>query len=240
MHGDTQHGASIMQITHHQAYKRLHKIITLVAFSTIAILSSGKSHAVIISDLYITEVMANPAAVTDSNGEWFELFNPTNESFDLNGIILSDNGSNMHIINNPDPLLINSGEYLVLGKNGNELENGGYQTDYMYSGFTLANSDDEIIMTDSQGNQLSLFYDSGFVTAGVSAELLSPDMLTSNYVASTINYGAGDFGSPGSTGTYLFEYDTTSVTTSVPAPPSLWLACIGLSLLLGIQTRKIK
>jgi len=229
-----------MKMTHRQAGKRLHKIITLIAFSTIAILSSGKSHAVIISDLYITEVMANPDAVTDSKGEWFELFNPTNESFDLNGIILSDNGSNIHIINNPEPLLINSGEYLVLGKNSNELENGGYQADYMYSGFTLANSADEIILTDAEGNQLSLLYDSGFVTAGKSSELLSDEMLLNNYSESTINYGIGDFGSPGSAGNYLFEYDSTPVTTSVPAPPSLWLACIGLSLLLGIQAQKIK
>jgi len=227
-----------MKMTHRQAYKRLHKTMSLVVISTIAILASSKSHAVLISDLYITEVMANPTAVTDSNGEWFELFNPTNESFDLNGIILSDNGSNIHIINNPDPLLINSGEYLVLGKNDNELENGGYQTDYMYSGFTLGNSDDEIILTDSEGNQLSLLYDNGFVSAGKSSELLSAEMLTNNYNVSTIDYGFGDFGSPGSAGAYLFDYDTTPITTSVPAPPSLWLACIGLSLLLGIKNKR--
>lgn len=229
-----------MKMTHRQAYKRLHKIITLVAFSTIAILSSGKSHAVIISDLYITEVMANPTAVSDSNGEWFELFNPTNEALDLNGIILSDNGSNMHIINNPDPLLINSGEYLVLGKNANELENGGYQADYMYSGFTLANSDDEIILTDAEGNQLSLFYDSGFVTAGTSAELLSPEMLANNFSASTMSYGAGDLGTPGTAGSYLFDYDSSPTTTSVPEPPGLWLAFIGLSLLLAIKNEKLR
>ena len=40
-------------------------------------------------DLLISEVMANPAAVSDSNGEWFELFNASLHSIDLNGLTIS-------------------------------------------------------------------------------------------------------------------------------------------------------
>ena len=41
--------------------------------------------------------MANPTAASDSQGEWFELFNSSTESVDLSGIVLSDDGSNLHI-----------------------------------------------------------------------------------------------------------------------------------------------
>jgi len=215
----------------HQVNKRLSKIIRTMFLTTLALLASPQCYAALISDLYITEVMANPNAVTDSNGEWFELYNPTSDIFDLNGIVLSDNGSNTHIINNSDPLLINPGDYLVLGRNSDTLVNGGYQADYMYSGFTLGNAEDEIVLTDSDGNLLSLIYENGFVTAGASSELLSPDMLIGNYDNSVTSYGIGDLGTPGSAGSYSFT--ETSNTISVPEPSSFWLTFIGLPLLLG-------
>ena len=224
-----------MKIIHHQTDKRLSKIINTTLLAIIAILASSQCYATLISELYITEVMANPDVVSDRKGEWFELYNSTSDVFNLNGIVLSDNGSNTHIINTPDPLLINPGEYLVLGKNSNTLENGGYQADYVYSGFTLGNADDEIILTDSAGNILSLIYESGFVTAGASSELLLPDMLIGNYGNSITSYGAGDFGTPGTAGSYSFT--VASNTTSVPEPSTLWLAFLGLPLLLGVKKK---
>lgn len=193
------------------------------------ILYSPLTHSTVISDLLITEIMANPNTVTDSNGEWFEIYNPSNDIFDFNNITLSDNGSNSHVINQLDPLLILPGEYFVFGRNDNELENGGYTADYIYSNFILGNSDDEIILTDTIGNILSLEYDSGLITAGHSIELTSPDMLISNYTETTnFIYGNGDYGTPGSQGLYAFT------TVTVPEPPStlLFLAgIIGLNIL---------
>jgi len=60
-------------------------------------LFSPNIFAATISDLLITEIMANPTAASDSQGEWFELFNSSTESVDLSGIVLSDDGSNLHI-----------------------------------------------------------------------------------------------------------------------------------------------
>ena len=211
-----------MKITELRAVKCLQKILITLLYSSIIMLAPANSNATVISELYITEVMANPSQVSDSNGEWFEIYNPTNEIFDLNGITLSDNGSNSHLINNPDPLLIDPGQYFVLGKNDDELTNGGYTVDYQYSGFTLGNTDDEIILTDIEGNILSLLYENGFVTDGKSSELLSTYMQLSNYSFTEIStYGLGDYGTPGSAGTYQFT------TASVPEPSSLWLALAG-------------
>jgi len=205
----------------------LKKLLLTIVFTLIS-LSSSHSYAVMISDLLITEVMANPNAVTDAKGEWFEIYNPSNDIFDFNGITLSDNGTNSHLITGPTNLIINPGEYFVFGKNGNTLENGGYIADYVYSNFTLGNSDDEIILTDSIGNILSLEYTNGFVNAGKSTELLSYEMLMTNYgTTSDFNYGDGDFGTPGSQGSYAFN------TTPVPEPKSLWLLLIGCLLLLS-------
>ncbi|NOZ36577.1 MAG: lamin tail domain-containing protein, partial [Gammaproteobacteria bacterium] len=98
-------------------------------------------------DLVISEVMANPSSVSDSVGEWFELFNPTLDSLVLNNLVLSDNGSNKHQINAANNLLINSGQYFVLARNGDSNINGGIVADYVYSGFTLNNRSDAIIIS---------------------------------------------------------------------------------------------
>ena len=44
-------------------------------------------------DVVINEIMQNPSAVSDANGEWFELYNNTNGSIDINGWTISDNDS---------------------------------------------------------------------------------------------------------------------------------------------------
>ena len=221
-----------MKITHPQVLKCLKKNLTSPILFSLFLLSTQNSHALTISDLLITEIMANPSAVTDSNGEWFEIYNPADQAFDFNGISLSDNGSNYHLINQTDPLLIQPGEYFVFGKNGNELENGGYTPDYIYSSFTLGNLDDEIILSDTIGNILSLEYNSGFAPAGHSMELTSPDMQLTSYITTTeFNYGAGDYGTPGSAGSYHF----TTNSVSVPEPPLILLLLTGI---IGLRCRQ--
>ena len=216
-----------MKTTELQAVKYLKKILITLLYSTIIILAPANSNATIISELYITEVMANPSQVSDSNGEWFELYNPTNEAVSLNGITLSDNGANSHLINNPAPLLVDPGQYFVLGKNANELTNGGYSVDYQYSGFTLGNTDDEIILSDLEGNILSLLYENGFVTDGKSSELIPTTTSFSHYsITESFTYGLGDYGTPGNVGSYQFS------TMSVSEPSSLWLALAGSIMLL--------
>jgi len=222
-----------MKIFHHQTCTRNSKTPILLMLFSLLLSTSSASYSAIISDLYITEIMANPSAVSDSNGEWFELYNPGNDIFDLNGSSLSDNGSNYHLINSSLPLLINPGEYFVFGKNGNTLENGGYNADYVYSNFTLANTADEIILTDPLGNILALEYQAGFVPNGHSLELIAPDMQTANYINTVNNsYGLGDFGTPGSEGTHSFQV------AAVPEPPILLLFLSGIAGLIYRQTRE--
>ncbi len=188
-------------------------------------------------DLIITEVMANPDAVTDSNGEWFEIHNLTGISLDLNGLTISDNDSDLHVINNGGPLVIDPLGYLVLGNNTDSTENGGYTADYEYSDFTLANSEDEIIIYSSGMEIVRLEYSNGFVVAGKSQELSGTvgfPLDGSNYVASTSVYGAGDRGTPGGPG----DSSWNLAVQPVPIPAAAWLFCSGLMGLFGLAKKR--
>jgi hypothetical protein len=99
-------------------------------------------------NIVIHEIMQNPAAVSDANGEWFELYNVGDEDVDINGWRIGDNGNDNHVIDNGGSLIVPARGYLVLGKNGDQEENGGVSVDYEYADFTLSNGDDEIIVLD--------------------------------------------------------------------------------------------
>ena len=96
--------------------------------------------------LTITEIMPNPAAVSDSRGEWFEILNADSIVIDLNGWTIMDQENDTHVITTS--IEIEPGQYMVFGRNGNEAENGGYTADYIYSSFQLGNTEDEIIILD--------------------------------------------------------------------------------------------
>lgn len=213
---------------------KLIKILTLMSIflfcCTQAALASIQS-----GELLISEVMANPSAVSDSNGEWFELFNSSTSTIDLNGITISDDGANSHTISASDPLLIEPGTYFVLGNNGDTSVNGGYIADYVYSGFNLINSSDQIVLTEDNFEIARLDYSgTPFGVAGISAELINQvfNPGQSNYAVTandiTFQYGDGDFGTPGATGSIIL-----TATSPIPIPGAIWL--FGSVLVLGIR-----
>lgn len=104
-------------------------------------------------DIMITEILKNPSAVFDENGEWFELFNASNMVIDINGWVLKDEDIDSIIIDNGGALLIAPDSFLVLGNNANSAVNGGVAIDYAYNGgeFFLGNNADELILCLSDG-----------------------------------------------------------------------------------------
>lgn len=152
--------------------------------------------------LTITEVMINPAAVTDDNGEWFEVFNPGGEAMELHNWIIRDSGTDDYTIS--DYLQILSGEYFIFGRNDNTSANGGLSVDHEYSGIQLGNNGDELILVSPEGAiSDSIGWDNGYLypySSGVSMSLLNPITDNSNPVswqASSLNFGDGDYGTPG-------------------------------------------
>ena len=155
----------------------------------------------------ITEIMANPSSVSDSYGEWFEVTNTTDTIISLDGWTIKDNGSDMHLIQieNQD-VAIDPGQFFVFARSGNLSSNGGVVSDYVYSGFSLSNTEDEMILMDSEGAVVDeVQYDSEWnFSSGISKEIHEVDLdnnLVENWFVSTISYGSGDYGTPG----YSFE-----------------------------------
>lgn len=62
---------------------------------------------------------------------------------DIDGWTIRDEGSDLHVIANGGPMLVPAGGAIVLGRNSDPGENGGYTADYVYTGMNLANGDDE-------------------------------------------------------------------------------------------------
>lgn len=152
-------------------------------------------------DIIITEIMADPQTLDDSVGEWFEIFNPTNSRWDLRGCELSDLGNDSTLINRS--LLVPPMSYVTLARSAMP----GFGPDYVYSGFAIANGEDEIIITcgASEVAQVPMLPAFGFASSaptGASIGLLRGRMSETDnddgqfWCVSVADYN-GDRGTPG-------------------------------------------
>ena len=157
-------------------------------------------------DVVVNEIMQNPAVVSDDAGEWFELYNKTAGSIDLNGWTMADVDNDTIVIANGEPLIIEAGGYLVLGVNADVSTNGGVAVDYAYNGndFSLANSSDELILIAPDEVVVdSVGWDDGATFPdpnGASMSLQTPNQDNedgSNWCEAMSAYGDGDLGTPG-------------------------------------------
>jgi len=158
--------------------------------------------------LVINEIMQNPSAVSGGFGEWIELINIGDQNINLNGLVLSDEDSDHHVINSPGGLIIAPGEFLVLGINDDISVNGGIEVDYRYSDFFLSNNWDEVIITHPSGILVDeVYFDNGITfpdPSGASMSLI--DVNTDNddgqnWSISSMLMTSGDYGTPGAPNT---------------------------------------
>lgn len=154
--------------------------------------------------LVINEIMQNPSAVPDTDGEWFEIFNPDTNAVDVNGWTISDNDTDSHTIVNGGPLEVPAGGFLVLGVEGDEITNGGVMVDYVYSNITLANTSDELVLKNASAQEVDrVEWDDGVFfpdPTGASMALADPAANNNhgpNWCISTSVFGDGDLGTPG-------------------------------------------
>ncbi len=155
--------------------------------------------------LFVTEMMPNPSAVSDTAGEWFEVYNASSDvAVDINLWNMRDLDTNSHVIDNGGPLVVPPLGFVVLGRNSDSATNGGVPVDYQYSSFTLGNSDDEIQLIDLSGTVVdTVVYDSSLVFNGAST-ILNPSTFTAlandsaaNWCTSVTLLAGGDRGTPG-------------------------------------------
>jgi len=153
-------------------------------------------------DVVITEFMANPKAVSDTSGEWLELYNAGTTTVDLSGWTLKDAGSNSHTISKS--VTVAPGKYVVLGVNDSTSTNGGVPVDYKLSSFSLTNSGDQILLYDPSSKLVDkVEYTSSWgVPDGASLSLKSTSAdnnISANWCQETSAWSgsAGDKGTPG-------------------------------------------
>lgn len=151
----------------------------------------------------ITEIMQNPAALSDADGEYIELYNPTLNPIDIEGWTLKDDGVDSHVIANAAlGVVVPAQGYLVLGRTASVANVG-----YVYSTFQLGNSVDEVVLLDVLLTEVDrVNYDNGatFPDPNGAAMQLSRNALFldnndgSNWCQATLpNAAGGDAGSPG-------------------------------------------
>ncbi|MDD3626179.1 MAG: lamin tail domain-containing protein, partial [bacterium] len=156
------------------------------------------------NDLLINEFMPDPVKVSDTNGEYFEIYNNQANPQDLNysnGFWICDNGTNKTTLAQD---LFNLPAYglTVFGNDGNSGTNGGYTPDLTYTGFFLGNTSDSLILCQFKKEIDKVEYDENTWfgnNPGYSYERIayaSPSDST-NFAVALMFYGDGDYGTPG-------------------------------------------
>lgn len=158
-------------------------------------------------DILITEIMYNPSAISDTEGEWFEIYNASSQSIDIFQLVIKKGSVVQHVVN--EHILIEPQQYLALGRSINASSN----ISYVYgSDLTLTNTEDEIELanygTDStDGLTISIvnYGTAGFpdgTGASINLNLNAFDVNLAqsgeNWCISTAIFDTGDLGSPGS------------------------------------------
>lgn len=152
-------------------------------------------------DVIITEFMPNPAAVTDMQGEWFEVYFA--QGADLNGLQLGDTGNPAAAtVTSADCIPVTAGTYVVFARNANVADNGGLTDVALAFSFTLSNSAADSI---SVGYNNIVFDEITFSSSSVGASTsLSATALDrtlnddpGNWCDAVASYGDGDLGTPG-------------------------------------------
>ncbi|HEX6039066.1 lamin tail domain-containing protein [Longimicrobium sp.] len=152
------------------------------------------------SQIVINEVMADPGAVADADGEWLEIHNTGTTAVNLQGWTLASNNDSPQIISSA--VTIPAGGYAVLARNGSATLNGGITPAYAYAVLNLANTADWVALRDGGGASVDSVAWSTAMPAGASRCVSNPgldnlDAKGANWHTSTAAFGAGDKGSPG-------------------------------------------
>lgn len=130
--------------------------ITVEVEPTIIIVDPG--------DLIFSEMMVDPEYVDDVLGEWVELYNTSGHDIDVTGYAFRDDDVDTWTLTGP--LVVLSGDFLVLCADTDPATNGGIACDGGFvresngTGLALANGEDELVLSRPDGVDIDwLHYD---------------------------------------------------------------------------------
>jgi hypothetical protein len=121
---------------------------------------------------------------------------------DLNGWTIRDDNNDFHVISKS--VILNPGNYIILGNNSDYNSNGSVTVHYQYENFELHDVNDEIEILSPSGELMDkVSYEEGAIfplQQGYSFALKEPNMENNfglHWNASNVQIGEGDFGTPG-------------------------------------------
>jgi hypothetical protein len=157
-------------------------------------------------DLLITEIMYDPAALTDAEGEWFEIYNNTENPIDLDQLVIRRNDTEHHVVSGT--FMLGAHEYRTFAHSETTLAGDKY----IYgSSLSLTNSGATLSLYNygSDGTDGALIFAVNYGTAGFpdatgASISLSPVLLNAadavigtSWCISRSSYSTGDLGTPG-------------------------------------------
>ena len=158
-------------------------------------------------DILITEIMPDPSALSDTEGEWFEIYNNSSRIINLQNLVLERDDINSHVIS--DSIELTPGEYYVMSRSETATD---AVNNYIYgTAITLSNTGAvlSIYNEDSETGPGVLIFSVDYgganfpSTSGASISL-NPNFLDAAYAVlgpywctSTSSCNTGDLGTPG-------------------------------------------
>ncbi len=169
-------------------------------------------------DLAITEIMNNPGAVADPDGEWFEVYNTSDRTLILNGLVISS-GAQEHQVTDLALVLLEPGDFFIFASNDDDTTNGDVEVGYVYDVVSLSNEDDDIALSAGAVLIDSMTWDNGVTLPDPDGASFGTDY--GNYDATlnddvsiwceaTLRWTSdptSDYGSPGDDNEYCSTYD---------------------------------
>ena len=171
---------------------------------------------VVEGDIILTEALVDPVYVSDNRGEWFEVYNTSSRTIDLQGWTIEGGSAESFTVTKS--VSVAPGKYAVFGREGTKSLNGGVTLSFNYGSsmtFTNSGSDGVALYTDALVDEVE--WDGGVTwpyTSGAAfqLDLWFYDSAENDDGASwcdsvTEIIAGGDLGTPGSANAYCGSYD---------------------------------
>ena len=194
----TPDGSSVFQINVTEG-------IDLVEIVTINDSQNPPAGGISPGDLLITEIMYDPVSLVDTEGEWFEIYNNSNSSIDLDQLVIWKNETEHHIIDGP--FVVEAHQFAVMARTVTAFAG----TSYVYGTSISLNNTGAVLSIRNYGTDgtngsviFSLDYAAAEFPNGTGASIcLSPLLMNynqatsgSSWCVSTSSYSTGDLGTP--------------------------------------------
>jgi hypothetical protein len=122
-----------------QTLRVLSAIAAATLLSSVPLVHAQAPQYNVTADLIISEIMINPIGVSKSNGTWFELYNPSDNAYNLTDHIIdvvglvgaSQQVNDLTSRITPLGVFIPPKGYFVIGNDNNTATNGNVSVDYM-------------------------------------------------------------------------------------------------------------